>query len=163
MKKLCTKCNREKSATEFYKKRASSDGLQFCCKKCAAALLKKWGKTEAGKEFRKTQKEIKKRWRETECGKKYMKKYQKEYRAMKQHKDRRNEQMREHYKDPKNRLKIWCRGVLNNAVACKKIKKRNTCEICYDFPTECHHDDYNKPLEFIELCVGCHKYLHKTS
>ena len=46
------------------------------------------------------------------------------------------------------------------AIKTGKIKKRNICEICYDFPTECHHEDYSKQLEFVELCSSCHSKLH---
>lgn len=53
------------------------------------------------------------------------------------------------------------RGILSGAVRNGKIKKRNICEICCFSPTECHHEDYSKPLEYIELCMRCHKILHK--
>jgi hypothetical protein len=33
-----------------------------------------------------------------------------------------------------------------NTIIANKIKKRNSCEICYNSPTECHHENYYKPL-----------------
>lgn len=38
--KVCTKCGEEKSTTEFYKNRATKDGLQYCCKKCSKISAK---------------------------------------------------------------------------------------------------------------------------
>jgi len=52
--------------------------------------------------------------------------------------------------------------ILNNAIARGEIKKRNKCLTCGEALTECHHPDYSKPLEFIELCRLCHKQLHRN-
>lgn len=46
------------------------------------------------------------------------------------------------------------------AIRIGKIRKRNSCEICHDSPTQGHHEDYSKPLEVIELCQRCHAKLH---
>ena len=55
--------------------------------------------------------------------------------------------------------KIDCRLILNNAFRFR-LKKKNICETCGASPTQCHHEDYNKPLEYIELCIECHNKLH---
>lgn len=60
----------------------------------------------------------------------------------------------------KNPEKRKCRGILFDKIRRGIIKKRNICEMCYNSPTECHHEDYNKPLDFIELCRSCHVLLH---
>lgn len=39
--KHCPQCSEVKSVADFYKNRASSDGLVWCCKVCAAAYAKK--------------------------------------------------------------------------------------------------------------------------
>jgi len=57
--------------------------------------------------------------------------------------------------------KAKCRSTLGNAIAAGNIRKRNSCEICHNSPTECHHEDYKKPLDFIELCHYCHMFLHR--
>jgi len=59
-----------------------------------------------------------------------------------------------------NRKEVNARKMINNRVARGTLKKRNVCETCYDSPTEFHHPDYDKPLEYIELCIKCHHYLH---
>ena len=61
---------------------------------------------------------------------------------------------------PEGRIKHNAREKLRAHVKVGKIKKRNSCEICYNSPTQCHHEDYGKPLNFIELCGVCHKFLH---
>lgn len=53
------------------------------------------------------------------------------------------------------------RRTLNKAIERDKIRKRNSCEICHSSPTHCHHDNYDKPLEYIELCTKCHSLLHQ--
>jgi hypothetical protein len=57
----------------------------------------------------------------------------------------------------KNRI----RQILYRAIGKGKVKKRNSCEICHTSPSQCHHWDYSKPLEFIELCSRCHSFLHR--
>jgi hypothetical protein len=34
---------------------------------------------------------------------------------------------------------------------------RQPCELCGDFPTEAHHEDYSKPLEVLWVCGDCHR------
>ena len=38
--KICRKCKKQKSTTDFYKRSASNDGLQNCCKSCSSAASK---------------------------------------------------------------------------------------------------------------------------
>ena len=71
---------------------------------------------------------------------------------------RKEENKRARLKHP---VEYRARQKLGNAIKLGKINKRNSCEICHDGPTHCHHDDYNKPLSFIELCRRCHILLHK--
>jgi len=57
-------------------------------------------------------------------------------------------------------LKYKARYMLNSKIKEGKIRKRNSCEICHTSPTHCHHEDYTKPFEFVELCQPCHQFLH---
>ena len=61
---------------------------------------------------------------------------------------------------PKKQMIHKVQQKLNHMILDGKIKKRNTCEFCHRSPTHCHHEDYTKPLEFIELCIQCHNKLH---
>lgn len=40
LKKVCTKCNTEKSISDFYKNKNSKDGLSAWCKECQLAYHK---------------------------------------------------------------------------------------------------------------------------
>lgn len=42
----------------------------------------------------------------------------------------------------------------------KGILKERPCEVCFEFPTQAHHDDYTKPLEVRWLCGIHHKEHH---
>ena len=41
-KKVCNKCNKEKSLTEYHKDKSKKDGFRSDCKKCNCASRKKW-------------------------------------------------------------------------------------------------------------------------
>ncbi len=87
-----------------------------------------------------------------ECRGKYFKNWDSENRK------RRNEISDKSQKKYKHKDK--CRDILRRMFRYGKLRKRNICEICYASPTDCHHDDYTKPFEYIELCRKCHSLLH---
>lgn len=60
----------------------------------------------------------------------------------------------------KNLLKWKAREALRYALRTGKVTKTNICTDCTNSPTECHHPDYLKPLQFIELCKSCHEKIH---
>lgn len=72
----------------------------------------------------------------------------------------RNEYYRNYRKRDHVKVKEKCRKKLANKIASGEIIKRDSCEICHNSPTDCHHHDYSKPLDFIELCRRCHSFLH---
>ena len=101
-----------------------------------------------------------KRQRNTKKRKDYYREYEKKYA------DKIREYRKKSYQKRKDKgefkKKSKAQGACSYAIKTGKIKKRNICEICYEFPTECHHEDYSKPLDFIELCRRCHRYLHNS-
>lgn len=54
------------------------------------------------------------------------------------------------------------RTAVGNAVRDGKLKKPSSCEKCGSTSRlHGHHEDYDKPLEVMWLCVVCHKARHK--
>lgn len=58
-----------------------------------------------------------------------------------------------------NPLKVKAREILNNTLISGKIK-RGVCH-CGKTKTQAHHEDYNKPLDVVWLCVDHHMELHR--
>jgi hypothetical protein len=73
------------------------------------------------------------------------------------------EAQKRYRQDPEKRKKMDCRDRLNYQFRHNRLKRRGICEMCYDVGTQCHHWDYDKPLEYIELCRKCHSHLHNNS
>lgn len=138
--KKCKHCKNTLPINDFYK--TARGYIQSSCKSCMKARAIAWTKSEKGKAYQKTYKKSNPnyagwtRWR-LKNGSKYYKIYR-----------------------LKNHQKTMARAKLNNAIISGKIQKRNICEMCYSKPTECHHSNYSKPFEFIELCKNCHEILH---
>ena len=61
----------------------------------------------------------------------------------------------------KHKEKWVARAKLRYAVKKGEIKKPVRCEVCEEAkPLQGHHPDYNKPLEVVWLCTGCHADSH---
>ena len=141
--KTCSKCETEKSRSEFHKHHNTKDGLQATCKTCQKKEGKKWRRENKDRslkclqEWREKNKEIPDSVRETR--RKAAKKYREEYIE-----------------------EVRCRSILNEAVRCGKIKRPNTCESCFkECKPEGHHEDYSRPFDVDWLCIECHKRLHR--
>ena len=59
-----------------------------------------------------------------------------------------------------DKLKANARSQVHVYIKRGKIIK-GICK-CGETKVQAHHEDYNKPLEVIWLCVNCHIKLHKT-
>ena len=58
--------------------------------------------------------------------------------------------------------KVLARRILNKALQNCTISKPDRCETCGEKNSvHGHHEDYNKPLEVIWLCVNCHSSYHR--
>lgn len=61
-------------------------------------------------------------------------------------------------RDPKKRA---ARIAVANAVRDRKLTRSPECEICaITCDAHGHHEDYNKPLDVIWVCVPCHALIH---
>lgn len=66
-----------------------------------------------------------------------------------------------------HRKNQWAQLVLWRAKQSGKVKVSTVCQLCWDIGQKLqgHHTDYDKPLEVIWLCRGCHAVVdrHKIS
>lgn len=60
--------------------------------------------------------------------------------------------------DPIRKLKFYARRKLRYYVK-KGVIKKLPCE-CGEKKVQAHHNDYNKPLEVVWLCITCHTKHH---
>ncbi len=85
------------------------------------------------------------------CNTERIRKYRKTKKGKDTYKRIMNEQYQRHTK------KVLCRGKLYRAVKTGKVKKDSSCSYCGEIKKlEAHHNDYNKPLDVIWVCRGCH-------
>ena len=146
--KVCGSCNQEKLPSDFYKRKASKDGLAAKCKVCQSEYDKarannpdrvkarsEYAKTKAGKE---AADRARKKWAANNAGKIY--ESTKSYRQ----------------KFPK---KYKAHGKIAYAIKMKQIK-RQPCEVCGHEKSVAHHDDYDYPLSIRWLCDKHHKEWH---
>lgn len=150
--KQCTKCKTSKGLENFSISRNTKDGLAYRCFDCTRQLSRDYAKNNR-------QNAIERAANYYEENKEHCKKYRKEW--AQDNKEKVRSSKSKYRKDPKNKQKILARGRLNDQFRYGKLRKRNVCEICLASDTHCHHDDYTKPLEYIELCRKCHAKLHE--
>lgn len=150
--KQCTFCKKIKTLDCFHKHKQCKYGVSSKCKDCINEYTRKWRQTESGKASHKKHRDsVIGRFGNNKRGKKYRK-------TVKGKLSQKRGAIEARIKFPE---KFKARDLLHGSIRSGKIKKRNSCEICYNSPTECHHEDYSKPLEFIELCHKCHSKLHQ--
>lgn len=169
--KICRVCKISKVLDLFDKRKNSIDGRDKRCIACRLIHNRKWRKMnpEYNKQYNERNKDIlkikNKIWREN--NKEYRRKYSRLERVklynkkwQKENSERLKELRIISRQNPIVKFKYNCRAKLSYHIRKGNLKKRNSCEICHNTPTECHHDDYLKPLEYIELCNRCHQKLH---
>ena len=135
--KICFKCNTKKPLVDFYKHSQMADGHLNKCKEC--------NKKDSHKRF--TEKLLDPEW------------------AIKERKRQRikEDKRRKLGLTKKYKLKSDTRRpanfALSNAIRDGKIKRKN-CEICGNEKTQGHHEDYDKHLDVVWLCVRHHNDRH---
>jgi hypothetical protein len=133
--KACTKCLEVLPFSEYYDDARGKYGKEARCKACKYIYQRSWRIANPEK-------------------------YRELFRKVSPN---RAENQRRSRTTPHGRKAHGAREKLRYHMKTGKIKKRNICEICYTSPTQCHHSDYDKALEFVELCTVCHKFLHNKS
>lgn len=140
--KRCCHCKQIKSIDEFCKNVSMKDGLCVYCKICNYDYVRRYAKTEVGKESgrRRTQ-----RYRQTEKGKAIGKRYTEKYCIA-------------------NPEKRKAKDVVHGAVRARKLPRPDTfkCD-CGEQAKEYHHHKGYAPehwLDVVPVCVPCHKKIH---
>ena len=127
---ICNQCEQDKHRNDFYKHHKLE--RQTMCKKCSS-------------EYHKNRYKIKKE---------HDRIVQNEYRKTKRYRTL-------HHKDTKlnwirHKKKQLARQKALYAVKIGKIKRKN-CMICNSPESQMHHDNYDKPLEVVWLCIPHHR------
>lgn len=150
--KKCFKCGIEKQLNEFYVHKQMADGHLNKCKDCT--------KKDS---FGRNEKEIEKRKerdRNRPNAKERVKKNCERLKNNQEARERNNQKKKEWYQKNKHKknanLKV-ARALLNGTII-----KLSNCEKCGSSEKlEAHHENYNKPLDVIWLCIKCHNNRHK--
>jgi hypothetical protein len=132
--KVCFKCGKRKSISEFYKHPGTKDHLLGKCKVC-------------------TKKDVK----ENRMKNPHVREYDRE--RGKTPKRRALQLMEQQKSRAVHPEKHRAHMIVYRALKAGKILKL-PCKICEDFCSQAHHENYNKPLEIIWLCQKHHDERH---
>jgi len=153
MSKICFKCNKEKSLTEFYPHKQMKDGHLNKCKTCTLNDVKEYRKnSERPREY------DRERYHNNPERNAYQVTQRKEWAANNREKVNRSsrESRLRHPKQRKARLEV------QYAVRSGRLTKQ-PCEVCNNVKSHAHHCDYNKPLDVIWLCTKHHAEWHMNN
>lgn len=155
--KVCTRCNKAKPLSDYYKDKRCKDGCRSECKICVIRITKEYNQTEQGRKvhhkavFRYDQSEkgkaAQKRRRQTEKYKATQKRYRERYQI----------------RCPE-RLKA--KDAVNYAIRVGKLARPNSllCHYCPKPAQQYHHWQGYDPkhwLDVIPVCIGCHQKCKK--
>lgn len=138
--KKCPNCNKILPLDSFYRDKSTSSGRKSHCKKCDSERRKKYPRRSKPKPFV------------------YDKKKSREHYL--KYRDYYISNSRKWYQN--NRKKGNAERKARKAFRLGHISKKN-CESCGKIDSVMHHSDYNKPLEVIWFCKGCHSKWHRVN
>jgi hypothetical protein len=153
-KKSCNRCGIELDlSVGFSENPNSSDGYRSICKGCDGEYARK--RYVENKERLRREARI---YSSSDAGKKARRKYLETDIGRMNHR----ESARRH--KLKNPLKERARVQIKLSLISGLMVRPDTCEACStDCKPDGHHHDYNKPLEVIWLCKGCHIGIHTAN
>lgn len=151
--KKCTKCLKEKEISEFSATKADRGCKYNRASRCKACLR------EGAREYRRREPEAyNRRAREWKMrNKEKVKKVNSEWRK------KSRDKVRDYFIRTKDRdkLKTKARVMVKEAVKTGDLINPSYCVGCLSYcVTECHHEDYSKPLNVLWLCRPCHAFVH---
>lgn len=158
----CRKCGCEKVVAEFPKNKSLKRGFATQCKSCKNENSRRYYendidnqrniKREAGRERRKVHVT-------TDSEREYIYQYMIKYKNTEKFKENRKKAARKYLDE--NREKTRAHSKVKRAVKSGVIVK-GPCSVCGSIENiHGHHEDYNKPLDVIWLCMKHHKELHR--
>jgi len=180
--KICSKCKKRKTISDFHKCSSAKDGLKSFCKKCALEYMVTYSKTKNAIIKRKqlTKKYTKVgRWKTKNKSSKQIEKEKiysksnacKAAKARYRKTERSKAGQLKYRMSPKGKAsakRIYEYQKANgyrdvyNKIRRSSIKVGANCELCKGKDNlVMHHEDYSKPLSVITLCQKCHLNLHK--
>lgn len=130
--KYCIYCKKDLPKSEFYKNKATKDGLMRYCKNCDRLYRRKMRKKHP-----ETYKARDKRYYANNREKKL--EYLQEWRN-------------------RNKAKMAAHSLVRSAIR-KGVLVKKPC-FCGETETDAHHEDYSKPLEVQWLCRRHHVLIH---
>jgi len=147
--KTCRVCKMEFNIAMFHKNTKSKDGHTTFCKSCISKKNKQYKNKNIDK-IREARIEFRDSGRQAESSRKYRKNNRDKLRIANRI-----------YK-LNNKHKDHARSIFYMAVSSGKIIRPSTCSKCgSDSEIEGHHEDYNKPLDVMWLCIPCHGKEHR--
>lgn len=154
--KTCFKCGLIKDYSEFYKHKGMADGHLNKCKTCTKSDVRE---RALRPEMIDIIREEKRLWARSAKGRQSQRVYSRSGVG----KESSTKSKREWAS--KNKKKVACDRMVNNAVRDGFLKKPQICEICKVGSERIHghHCDYNKPLDVMWMCPSCHSDWHRKN
>lgn len=160
----CIKCCEEKEISQFYKNRT---GILYTCKECFKSYRKKFCETKEGRAYGKEYRS-KNKARANKYAREHVRKRPRKITKIVKYSEK-NDSQKERIKksvkkwEENNKGKVKARNKLNSFMRYRGLKKPSVCSSCGNYYKliHGHHEDYNKPLEVIWLCLPCHRKIHR--
>ncbi|MDP4120532.1 MAG: hypothetical protein Q8876_05700 [Bacillota bacterium] len=159
VKKTCSKCQIEKSISQFYKQKNGALGRTAACKDCRKKCSQIWAnenreqKNQQARSVKRDRKEYSEKWRNENPN--YFKEYYKQNTELRLEANRRfllkNPERKKFYSEYSS---AKSKGLLLNPGQCQMCGTK-------DLKVEGHHFDYTKPLSVTWVCTDCHKGIHR--
>lgn len=167
-KKECFVCKESKPISRFSKNKRKSDGLEYRCKGCAklSYQLNREAAIEKAKAYRaknidRINEYDKKRSKEPKR-KNMMRAAVKKYSQTEVAKSNARKSVKK--SKEKYRNATLSRSALSNAIISGRVIREPSCSVCSSTKlVQGHHDDYDRPLDIIWLCVKCHRSWHNLN
>lgn len=152
--KQCSRCQKAKPLSEFWKDSGQKDGRAVWCRECSLEYRREWRKNNLEKaratDRKNKRDEVKRKGRQH-----FRDTYNEWYANNADHKRQYEAERRK-----KNKKKKWAQNKLNKAVQRGEIVRPSTCSQCGEQKrVDGHHPDYNKPYDVVWLCRSCHTKL----